>query len=57
MKDGNGKVINTKLKKELEIIEYLKQDNGYWLENEKWDLTEEFFIGKKGKGMKYLDFI
>ena len=25
-----------------EIIEYLKQDDGYWLENDKWDLTEEF---------------
>ncbi|MBU3202080.1 tyrosine-type recombinase/integrase [Clostridium estertheticum] len=29
-----------------EIIEYLKQDDEYWLENDKWDLTEEFFIGK-----------
>lgn len=30
-----------------EIIEYLKQDDRYWLENDKWDLTKEFFIGEK----------
>lgn len=39
-----------------EIIKYLKQDNGYWLENDKWDLTEEFFTGKKQKNYRYLDF-
>lgn len=39
-----------------EIIEYLKQDNGYWLENDKWDLTEEFFIGKKIYDSRYIDF-
>lgn len=27
-----------------EIVEYLKQDNGYWLNNDKWDLTEDFFV-------------
>ena len=26
-----------------EIIEYLKQDNGYWLENDKWDINDEVF--------------
>ena len=39
-----------------EIIEYLKQDNGYWLENDKWDLTEEFFIGKKIYNSRYICF-
>ncbi|KFX54459.1 tyrosine-type recombinase/integrase [Clostridium botulinum] len=39
-----------------EIIEYLKQDNGYWLENDKWDLTEEFFIGAKIYNSRYIDF-
>lgn len=39
-----------------EIIEYLKQDDGYWLENDKWDLTEEFFIGKKVYKSRYIDF-
>ena len=29
-----------------EIIEYLKQDNRYWLENDVWDFTKEFFIGE-----------
>lgn len=39
-----------------EIIEYLSQDNGYWLKNDKWDLTEIFFIGKKQNFYRYLDF-
>lgn len=26
-----------------EIIEYLKQDNGYWLENDKWDTSKDIF--------------
>lgn len=39
-----------------EIIEYLKQDNGYWLENDKWDFTKEFFIGKVINNMKYIHF-
>lgn len=39
-----------------EIIEYLSQDNGYWLENHKWDLTEEFFVGKVIDGMRYIHF-
>ena len=38
-----------------EIIEYLKQDNGYWLENDKWDLTKDFFIGKTIRFRRYLD--
>ena len=39
-----------------EIIEYLSQDNGYWLENDKWDLTKDFFIGKVARGIRYIDF-
>ncbi|KZL92802.1 tyrosine-type recombinase/integrase [Clostridium magnum] len=39
-----------------EIIEYLKQDDGYWLKNDKWDFTEEFFIGKKVYKSRYIDF-
>lgn len=39
-----------------EIIEYLKQDNRYWLENDKWDLTKEFFIGIKIYNSRYIDF-
>ncbi|KEJ02718.1 integrase [Clostridium botulinum A2B3 87] len=38
------------------IIEYLSQDNGYWLENDKWDLTKEFFIGKKIRNNRYFNF-
>ncbi|NMM64795.1 tyrosine-type recombinase/integrase [Clostridium sp. P21] len=39
-----------------EIIEYLKQDNGYWLENDKWDLTEEFFMRETVNAYKFIDF-
>ncbi|ALB44088.1 tyrosine-type recombinase/integrase [Clostridium beijerinckii] len=39
-----------------EIIEYLKQDNEYWLENDKWDLTEEFFLNQKINGRKSINF-
>ncbi|NFB55103.1 integrase [Clostridium botulinum] len=47
---------NSKQSKYDEIIEYLKQDDGYWLENDKWDLTEWFFIGKKIYNSRYIDF-
>ncbi|WPC40794.1 tyrosine-type recombinase/integrase [Clostridium sp. JS66] len=39
-----------------EIIEYLQQNNGYWLENDKWDLEEKFFVGKKSQSARYIDF-
>lgn len=39
-----------------EILEYLKQDNGYWLENDKWDLTEEFFVGKVKRNVRNINF-
>lgn len=40
-----------------EMINYLSQDYGYWLENDKWDLTEKFFLGEGNcYYFKYLDF-
>ena len=40
-----------------EIIEYLKQDNGYWLENDKWDIYNNFeYDLAEARGKKYLDF-
>lgn len=40
-----------------EIIEYLKQDNGYWLENHKWDFYNNFEYNlDSARGKKYLDF-
>lgn len=47
---------NNQQSKYDEIIEYLKQDNGYWLENDKWDLTEEFFVGKSINSIRYIHF-
>ena len=49
-------VKSNKQSKYDEIIEYLSQDNGYWLENGKWDLTEEFFIGAKIYNSRYIEF-
>lgn len=40
-----------------EIVEYLSQDNGYWLENDKWDLTKDFFMGKPIYSYKTIDFL
>ena len=39
-----------------EIIEYLSQDNGYWLNNDKWDVTKDFFIGKVIRNIRYINF-
>jgi integrase len=39
-----------------EIIEYLKQDDGYWFNNDKWDLTEAFFIGKTVDSKRFIYF-
>lgn len=38
------------------ILTYLKEDNTYWLENDKWNLTEKFFLGKKVYKTNYIDF-
>jgi integrase len=48
--------IKNKQSKYEEIIEYLQQDNGYWLDNDKWDVTEEFFYGKIIRTTHYIDF-
>lgn len=53
---SNLQKIENRQNKYDEIIEYLKQDNGYWLENDKWDLTKEFFIGKKIYSSRHIDF-
>ena len=51
---------SNKQSKYNEIIEYLSQDNGYWLKNDKWDLTQEVFIGEKVKvgttEFRYINF-
>ncbi|URZ07767.1 tyrosine-type recombinase/integrase [Clostridium felsineum] len=40
-----------------EIIKYLKQDDGYWLENDKWDFYNNFEYNLDVvRGKKYLDF-
>lgn len=43
-----------------EVIEYLSQDNGYWLENDKWDFEIEIFFNnvvKVGNATyKHIDF-
>lgn len=40
-----------------EIIEYLKQDNGYWLGNGKWNIYNNFEYDLDiARGKKYLDF-
>jgi len=39
-----------------QIVEYLKQDNSYWLNNNKWDFTEKCFAGNRIGGARYLDF-
>ncbi|QXE18279.1 MULTISPECIES: tyrosine-type recombinase/integrase [Clostridium] len=57
MNNNLQKIRTGQLNKYEEIIKYLKQDNSYWLDNDKWDLTKEFFIGKKHSYIfKYLDF-
>ena len=47
-------------RKYYEIIEYLKQDDGYWLENDIWNIEDKVFqeIEYKVDGRKIkLDFI
>lgn len=39
-----------------EIIEYLSQDNGYWLENDRWDYRKDFFIDGKVRSSCFIDF-
>ena len=44
------------LSKEEQIQEYLKQDNAYWLNNDKWDFTKDIFYGKRIRSQRYYDF-
>ncbi len=39
-----------------QIIEYLKQDDGYWLDNDIWDFTESCFYGKLIEASRYIRF-
>ncbi|WP_017416633.1 hypothetical protein [Clostridium tunisiense] len=56
MKTNLQKINKGQLNKYEEITKYLKQDDGYWLNNDKWDITEEFFIGESIHGRRYIDF-
>ncbi len=47
---------NGQLNKYDEIIKYLKQDNGYWLNNDKWDITKDFFMKELVHNSKYINF-
>lgn len=46
---------NNQQSKYDEIIEYLSQDNGYWIKNDKWDTNERFFLGKV-VDQRYINF-
>ncbi|ACQ52926.1 integrase [Clostridium botulinum] len=50
------KIRNGQLNKYDEIIKYLKQDNGYWLDNDKWDITKDFFMKELVHNNKYINF-
>lgn len=54
---GKLRIINdTCDSKHEEMTKYLMQDGGYWLRNDKWDVTEKIFIGKKITRARYMDF-
>ncbi|UZQ48929.1 tyrosine-type recombinase/integrase [Clostridium kluyveri] len=53
---SNLQKIDNQQSKYDEIVDYLKQDNGYWLENDKWDVTKDFFIGKVIRNIRYINF-
>lgn len=56
MKSNLQKIRNGQLNKYEEIIKYLKQDNDYWINNDRWDLTESFFVGELVRRSRYIDF-
>jgi integrase len=56
MKNNLQKISNGQLNKYEDIVKYLKQDNSYWLNNDKWDLTEIFFVGKRVHNCRYINF-
>lgn len=53
---SNLRKIDNQQSKYDEIIEYLNQDNEYWLENDKWDLTKDFFMDKVVYSYRNIDF-
>lgn len=40
-----------------QILEYLKQDNGYWLNNDIWNYKEDCFYGKTIQGTRTIKFV
>lgn len=56
MKNNLQKIKDGQLNKYEEIIKYLKQDEVYWLNNDKWDLTESCFVGESVHNARYIDF-
>ena len=42
--------------KYLELLEYLKQDDGYWLYTDRWDLKKNNFYGKTSCGTRHIRF-
>lgn len=56
MNNNLQKISNGQLNKYEEIIKYLKQDDGYWLNNDKWDLTNNCFVGELVHNRRNIDF-
>ncbi|WP_326514392.1 tyrosine-type recombinase/integrase [Clostridium intestinale] len=59
MKISNNiyKLMNGQLNKYEEIVNYLKQDDSYWLNNDIWDVTEEKFMGETVHNTRHINFI
>lgn len=54
---SNLQKIDNQQSKYDEIIEYLKQDNGYWLENDIWDMYDKFNYNLSKSNLKrHIDF-
>lgn len=56
MSNNIRKVGNKQLDKYEEIIKYLNQNDGYWLDNDKWDLMKDFFTNEQIRNRAYVDF-
>lgn len=56
MSNNIRKVGNKQLDKYEEIINYLNQNDGYWLDNDKWDLMKDFFTNEQIRNRAYIDF-
>lgn len=56
MKTNIQRISRDQLNKYEEIIKYLNQDNRYWIDNDKWDITQEFFLNEKTHNTRYIDF-